>query len=126
MKRSFHVQRLEVYMNRTKLDCTLNDTTVLRNLIVENPELPVLIFCGEEAWSGEYGYTQADASSGEIKNLTLYGDMWLDKDDYRDQLSDDLCDEEEYQDLSDEEYEKMIKQKVVETEFVKAIVIYVG
>ncbi len=113
-------------MNKTKFDCSINDTTVLRNLILENPNLPVLIFCGEEAWSGEYGYEQADASKGEIETLTLYGDQWLDEDDYRDKLSDDLCDEPEYKDLSDEEYEKMIDEKVKETEFVKAIVIWVG
>ena len=35
-------------------------------------------------------------------------------------------DEEEYVNLSDEDYYKMIDQKIAETEFVKAIVIYVG
>ena len=52
--------------------------------------------------------------------------MWLNEEDYRDKLSDDLCDEEEYKYLSDEEYEKMLDQKIAETEFVKAIVIWVG
>lgn len=52
-------------------ECSLKDTTVLRNLILEN-----------------------------------------------------LCDE--YENLSGEEYEKMIDKKVEETEFVKAIIIYVG
>lgn len=113
-------------MNKTSFNCSLNDTAELRNLILENPELPLLIFCGEESWHDEYPYEQADASSGEIKELTLYNNWGLDKDDYEDKLSDDLCDKEEYKDLSDEEYNKMIKQKIAETEFVKAIVIYVG
>lgn len=113
-------------MNNTSFHCSLNDTTVLRELILENPDLPVLIFCGEDAWNGEYGYTQADASRGEIEYLTLYGDVWLDEDDYREELSDDLCDEEEYKDLSDKEWDAMIDKKVAETEFVKAIVIWVG
>lgn len=113
-------------MNNTKFDCSINDTTVLRNLILENPELPVLIFCGEDAWNGDYGYTQACASKGEIEYLTLYGDRWMDEDDYREELSDDLCDEEEYKNLSDDDYDAMIEQKVAETEFVKAIVIWVG
>lgn len=104
----------------------MNDTTNLRNLILENPDLPLLIFCGEESWHDEYPYEQADASGGEIKELALYNDLWLDKDDYEDKLSDDLCDKEEYRDLSDEEYNRMIRQKIAETEFVKAIVIYVG
>ncbi len=113
-------------MNKTKLNCSLNDTTELRKLIIENPDLPLLIFCGEDSWHDEYPYEHADASGGEIKELTLYKDWWLDKEDYEDELSDDLCDREEYKNLSDKEYNQMIKEKVAETEFVKAIVIYVG
>lgn len=113
-------------MNNTNLNCSLNDTTELRKLITGNPDLPLLIFCGEDSWNDEYPYEQVDASDGEIKELTLYNDWWLDKDDYEEKLSDDLCDKEEYKDLSDEEYDSMIKQKIEETEFVKAIVIYVG
>ncbi|MDD5901729.1 MAG: hypothetical protein PUC73_12640 [Lachnospiraceae bacterium] len=110
----------------SRKDCSLSDTTVLRNLILENPELPVIIFCGEEAWTGEYGYTQATASRGEIEYLTLYSDQWMDEDTYEDALSNDLAYEEEYKDLSDEDYAKMIQEKIKQTEFVKTIVIWVG
>lgn len=109
-----------------KNECSLKDTSNLRKLILENPDLPLLVFCGEDAWQGEYCYNSVDASRGDIEELTLYCDMWLDKDDYVEKLSDDLCDEEEYKNLSDEEWDKMIEQKVAETEFVKAIVIWVG
>ena len=112
-------------MNNTSLNCSLNDTAKLRNLILENPDLPLLIFCGEDSWHDEYPYEQANASNGEIKELTLYKDWWMDKGDYEDRLSDDLYDKEEYKYMSDEEYDNMIQQKVIETEFVKAIVIYV-
>ncbi|MCM1232310.1 MAG: hypothetical protein NC489_19480 [Ruminococcus flavefaciens] len=113
-------------MNNTSLNCSLNDTTKLRNLILENPELPLLVFCGEDSWHDEYPYEQADASSGDIKELTFYNGWWMDRGDYEDKLSDDLCDKEEYKNLSDHEYSKIIEQKIAETEFVKAIVIYVG
>ena len=113
-------------IDNTQFDLSLNDTSNLRQLILENPDLPLLIFCGEEAWCGEWTYNQADASRGKIQTLTLYHDVWVDEDDYRERLVDDLCDEEEYKDLSDEEYFKMIDQKVAETVFAKAIVIYVG
>ena len=106
--------------------CSLRDTTILRNLILENPDLPVLIFCGEDAWNGEWGYTSAQASSGKVEELTLYNDQWMDRDDYEEALADNLADEEEYKDLSDDDYEKMIQEKVEQTEFVKAIVIWVG
>lgn len=113
-------------MNNTGLNCSLNDTTELRNLILENPELPLLIFCGEDSWHDEYPYEQADVGKVGIQELTFYNDWWMDKEDYEDRLSDDLCDEEEYKDLSDQEYNQMIEQKVAETEFVKAIVVYIG
>lgn len=113
-------------MNNTNLPCSLDDTTELRKLIIENPDLPLLVFAGEEAWSGNWGYEFAYARCGGVQELTIYDDLWLDEDDYRDKLTDDLCDEEEYRDLSDEDYYKMIDQKIAETEFVKAIVIYVG
>ena len=69
-------------MNKLINQCSLKDTTILRNLILENPELPLIIFCGEGVWNGEHPYNQVDASKGEIEELTLYGDMWLNKEDY--------------------------------------------
>lgn len=113
-------------IDNSKFDLSLNDTTELRKLIIEHPDLPLLIFAGEEAWQGEYSYNQTYASVWGIKTLTLYNGMWLDEQDYEDRLYDDLCDCQDYIYLSNEEYAKVIKQKVAETEFVKAIVIYVG
>ena len=113
-------------IDNTQFHCSLNDTSNLRQLILENPDLPLIIFCGEESWGGNWAYTQADASKGEIQMLTLYNDVWIDEDDYRDHLMDDLCNEAEYKDLSDEDFDNMIDQKIAETAFCKAIVIYVG
>lgn len=65
--------------------------------------------------------------NGSVENLALYNDeVFLDEDDYRERLENDLCDESEYVDLSDEEYYKMIDQKMEEVEFTKAIVVYIG
>ena len=114
-------------MNNTKLPVSLEDTTDLRKLIIENPDLPLLFFVGDDVYSDDgYQYSMAYASDAEIQELTLYSDVWMDKEDYAEKLSDDLCDEEEYKDMTDDEYDAMIDQKVKETEFVKAIVIYVG
>lgn len=113
-------------IDNSKFNFSLNDTSNLRQLILDNPDLPLLIFAGEESWQGEWCYNQVDASKGEVRTLTLYRGLWMDEDEYRDALYDDLCDEEEYKDLSNEDYYKMIDQKVAETEFGKAIVIYVG
>ena len=113
-------------MSRLIDKCSLKDTAKLRKLILENPELPVLIFVGEYAYQGEYSYNQANASKVEVENLTLYKEEWISEDEYKDILCNDLADEEEYKDLSDEEYEKMINKRVEDTEFVEAIVIFVG
>lgn len=114
-------------MKKTKLPVSLEDTTELRKLIIDNPDLPLLFFVGDDAYIDDgYQYSMAYASNAEIQELTLYSDVWMDKDDYTEKLSDDLAFEEEYKDMTDEEYDAMIDQKVNKTEFVKAIVIYVG
>lgn len=113
-------------MNNTKLPVSLEDTTELRKLIIENPDLPLLIFCGPETNSGEYPYESTTDVGCDMQKLTLYKDWWIPKDEYEEQLRDDLSDKAEYKDMTDEEYDAMIDQKVNETEFVKAIVIYVG
>ena len=114
-------------MNNTKLPVSLEDTTELRKLIIENPDLPLLFFVGDDAYIDDgYQYSMAYASDAEIQELTLYSDVWMDKDDYVEKIRDDLAFEEEYKDMTDEEYDAMIDQKVSEAEFVKAIVIYVG
>lgn len=111
-------------MNNTKLPVSLEDTTELRKLIIENPDLPLIVFCGENSWHNWYPYEKVNVNSCDIKELTLYNDWWLDKEDYADTLHLDLA--EEYASMTDEEYDAMIDQKVSETVFVKAIVIYVG
>lgn len=117
---------LSVIVNNDSFNFSLSDTTNLRKLILENPNLPLLIFAGEDAWKGDYIYNSTEAGDGEIQYLTLYEDIWIDAEEYRDRLADDLCEKEEYVSLSDEEYFEMIDKKVAETEFCKAIVIYVG
>ena len=107
-------------------DLSLNDTTELRRLIIENPDLPLLIFAGEESWIGEWAYNQVDARVYGIEHLTLYKDIWLEKEDYVEKLANDLANEEEYKHLSDKEYCEMIDKMVEETEFIEAIVVYVG
>lgn len=117
-------------MNNTNLPVSLEDTTELRKLIIENPELPLIIFCGEESWDGEHVYSSAIASKGSIQELTLYDDgydsIWMEKEDYAERLAYELSDMEEYENMTNKEYDKMIEDKVAEAEFVRAIVIYVG
>ena len=105
---------------------SLNDTSYLRKLIIENPDLPLLIFCSENCNSGEFAFEQAMVNSAIIDELTLYKEKWIDKDEFKERLYEELSDEEIYENLSDSAFEQMIDEMIGATEFVKAIVIYVG
>lgn len=105
---------------------TQKDCTTLKKLIVENPEAPLLIFAGEEANSGEYQYESTDSGSAFLEEITMYGDQWLSKDDFEEVLRDDMANDEQYENLSDEEFDNEVAKIVAETAFVRAIVIYVG
>ena len=105
---------------------TQKDCKSLKEMILANPDAPLLIFVGDEANSGEYQYESCDAGRAAFKELTLYDGQWLDRDEYGEQLEYDLADKEEYSSLSDEEFEAKIDEIVEETAFIRAIVIYVG
>lgn len=105
---------------------TQKDCTTLKKLIVENPEAPLLIFAGEEANSGEYQYESTNSGSAFLEEITMYGDQWLSKDDFEEVLRDDMANDEQYENLSDEEFDNEVAKIVAETAFVRAIVIYVG
>ena len=107
-----------------KDECSLKDCTKLRELIVNNPDLPLLLFVGEYVWTGDHQYSQAYCKNPTIEEVTLYDETWMSRSDYEESLDSDLAIEEEYKNLSDEEYSDMIKKKVDNTEFVKAIVAY--
>ena len=114
-------------MNNIKLPVSLEDTTELRKLIIENPDLPLLFFVGDDVYSDDgYQYSMAYASNAEIQELTLYSNVWMDEDDYAEKIRDDLAFEEQYINMADDQDDKIIDHKVNESEFVKAIVIYVG
>ena len=105
---------------------TQRDCKELKELIISNPEAPLLIFAGEEAWRGDYGYESVDAGFTSLKEITIYGDQWHDRDDFEDVLRDDMANDEQYENLSDEEFDAEVAKIVAETAFVKAIVIYAG
>lgn len=105
---------------------TQKDCKDLKELIISNPEAPLLIFAGEEAWTGDWYYNSVDAGYASLRLITLYGKEWLYEDDFEDVLRDDMADDERYENLSDEEFDKEFAKIKAETAFIKAIVIYVG
>lgn len=109
-----------------KIKTSLKDTRELRQLIIDNPDLPLIIFAGEESWHDFSSYEMTYAHDIGIEELTSYKDMYLTKDDFEDMLTDDLSCDDEYKNLSDDEFNKMIDDMVIKAEFTKCIVIYVG
>lgn len=109
-------------MNNTSIGTSLDDTYELRKTILDNPDLPLVIFAGEESYCGEYSYNLAEISSVKIEELTFEGEWYIEKSDFKDKLLDKL--EDEYD--TDEKLNHAVENIMNETEFIKAIVVYVG
>ena len=106
---------------------TQKDCKELKKLIMSNPDAPLLIFVGGEAWSGDVCYESVAAGHSVIKEITIYDDnQWLYKDEYEETIRDDMADDEDYDNLSSDEFDAEVEKIIAETAFVKAIIIYVG
>ena len=104
-------------------------TDELKRLILENPDLPIVVLAGEEAHSDFYWTYCSDISFniGEILDCDFYDyddSVFTDKDRLEEYIEDMLCDE--YYEKSEEEYEAAIKDKLAELEpyWKKVIAIY--
>lgn len=101
----------------------------LKKLIQENPELPLVFNIYTENIDTDY-CCQVFEGMVSCKVETVYFTDDRSYDDFDDVLDDfmnDFADEEEYKDLSDEDYEEVIKRYVEENvRHYKAIVVSVG
>lgn len=90
----------------------------LKQLIADNPDLPIVILVGQYAVSDDYGYTYCSDihfSIEEILDCTLpFGDDYVynDRNDFEYALSDYLADCEEYENLSDEEFQTLLTKEL--------------
>ena len=94
----------------------LHSAEKLRQFIIDNPDLPLLIFAGEEANTGDYGYESCSYVSADVGEfLDCCQDVneercYYDREDFREDL------EYQYDDFdgSDEEFEQFIDKKMAE------------
>lgn len=107
-------------------DVTFQDCKELKKLIAENPDLPLMICVGENAWSGESAYNSASPGYAVIQDITLYKDQWYEMEDYKDLLQNDLASDPRYEKMPNKEYFDMVDEMIEKTEYIKAIIIYVG
>ncbi len=95
----------------------LTATEELRQLILDNPGLPLLVFAGEDSNNGEYGYmacSSVRASLGEFLDCQQEVDdtyCFTDKDDFSERLEDQLYDSFKG---SEEEFKALLQEKLVE------------
>ena len=98
-------------------------------LVTENPELPIKVFI-----DGKCGYDDNDWFVGEIYDckiteITKYKDVCYERNDFdwlKDIISDEVCDEPEYVNLTDEEFDKKIEEKVDGLDWERVILLKVS
>ena len=109
-----------------------NDREELLKLIKENPELPLVFMMSNDEVAGDYGCTVMEdfrAYKSEVYKYERWGDLVFsdDREEVEEYYMDTLTDEEKYIDLSQEEYEEVIKNYVNQNiEHYEAIVLYVS
>lgn len=58
----------------------LYKTDLLKKLILENPDLPLLVFAGEEAYNSDFGWTSCSCVSAEIGEVLDADTEFMDDD----------------------------------------------
>ena len=89
-------------------------TKELLKLIQENPELPlVFLVYGEDL--DEYRYTMIKDYRASVETIWLYQDHYYDHIvDITEAVEEDLINEEEYENLSNEEFDKAVEKYIEE------------
>ena len=103
---------------------------LLKKLILENPNLPIVVLAGEDACAGDHYWTFCSSISfhiAEILDCDFVNDddtVFDDREKLRDKITDDLYDD--FCDGPDDEYEAAIQRKLQELEpyWTKVIAIY--
>lgn len=102
----------------------------LKKLILENPDLPIVVLAGEDANDGYWSWMYCSSVSFDISEILDcdyydYDDsVFVDRDRLEEKIADDIYDENE--ELSDEECEELIKRELEKYEpyWKKVIAIY--
>lgn len=105
-------------------------TNELRKLIIENPDVPLLVFAGEDCNRGEWCYescTNCSVKLGEFLDCMQEIDPEIcfdDRDEFQEALEDHYSDF----DGSDNEFEQFIENKMLEYDsyWKKCIILYVN
>ena len=99
----------------------------LLKLVQENPELPIVpMVDGEVCQEDSYGYWLGSFGRSEVNEWVCVNERFYtrnDQDELEEQFSDDICDD--YPDMPDVEFQKMVHKKVEALPWKKAIIVYI-
>ena len=117
-------------MNNFRSYALGKESDELKKLILENPELPIVVLAGEGSWDGDHCWTFCSSISfhiDEILDCDFLDDrdcVFTDRDFLKEHITDNLY--AEYSDGPEEEYEAAIERKLQELEpyWTKMIAIY--
>lgn len=98
----------------------LHSADELKQLIAENPDLPIVVFAGDDANIGDYSYMSCSyikAYKGEFLDCaqTVNDCMcYTDRDDFEEDVANVLAGEEQYRDLPYDEFNSLVERTVNE------------
>lgn len=110
----------------------IHDATELRKLIAENPDLPIVVLAGEEANNGgNYYWMYCSSVSASIEEIlyihTPYDEdaIFTDKDYFEEAVCDAL-NNKETSELSEDEFDSLVKAEIAKYEpyWRKVIAVY--
>ncbi len=102
----------------------IKDSTELRKMIAENPELPIVVLVGSDAAWDDYAYTYCTCVScfvGEILDceppFANDGFVVNDKEDFRERMEEWLVDQDDrYAKMSDAEFDAILAEEMAKYE----------
>ena len=98
----------------------IHDTGELRKLMLDNPDLPIVVLAGEEANHGEWYWEYCNRVSCCIAEIlavhTPYdgedGIVFSDKDDFCEAVAEKLGDKEIYKKMPDADFDAAVEREV--------------
>ena len=110
-------------MKYRPLNMFMKQTDELKKLIAEHPDLPIVVIVNTEVVADDdYNWWYApDVSFGLGELLDCNQDVndmkvYTDRDDFEEDLRDILCDLEEFEEATDEEFDQAVKEQLTDYE----------
>ena len=110
-----------------------HSTENLRKLILENPELPIVVLATEDAYSDDYPNTVCSKISCHIDDVIAPSSLtdeqiFVGEDELEDWIRDNPSFQDEHSEDTDEQFDEAVKEQMemLKNDWHKAIVVTVG